>query len=155
MQVKFSEMLAGWAWHNAKCSAAKFWIGQTYRLLLDPSLAAAVGNIGTNLQIYANSGTLVLNTGTGVLSVTLPDSTAFINVGTVVNTATDAFRFRSNYSTIRVDSNILNVSRPNDIHRYISNTTNMRENLSAVGETENEFFFMSCLSFLSSRSSSK
>jgi hypothetical protein len=113
--------------------------GQTYRLLLDPSLAAAVGNIGTNLQIYANSGTLVLNTGTGVLSVTLPDSTAFINVGTVVNTATDAFRFRSNYSTIRVDSNILNVSRPNDIHRYISNTTNMRENLSAVGETENEF----------------
>lgn len=113
--------------------------GQTYRLLLDPSLAAAVGNIGTNLQIYANSGTLVLNTGTGVLSVTLPDSTAFINVGTVVNTATDAFRFRSNFSTIRVDSNILNVSRPNDIHRYISNTTNMRENLSAVGETENEF----------------
>jgi len=113
--------------------------GQTYRLLLDPSLAAAVGNIGTNLQIYANSGTLVLNTGTGVLSVTLPDSTAFINVGTVVNTATDAFRFRSNYSTIRVDSNILNVSRPNDIHRYISNTTNMRDNLSAVGETENEF----------------
>jgi hypothetical protein len=113
--------------------------GQTYRLLLDPSLAAAVGNIGTNLQIYANSGTLVLNTSTGVLSVTLPDSTAFINVGTVVNTATDAFRFRSNYSTIRVDSNILNVSRPNDIHRYISNTTNMRENLSAVGETENEF----------------
>ena len=113
--------------------------GQTYRLLLDPSLAAAVGNIGTNLQIYANSGTLVLNTGTGVLSVTLPDSTAFINVGTVVNTATDAFRFRSNYSTIRVDSNILNVSRPNDIHRYISNTTNMRKNLSAVGETENEF----------------
>lgn len=113
--------------------------GQTYRLLLDPALTAAVGNIGTNLQIYANSGTLVLNTSTGVLSVTLPDSTAFINVGTVVNTVTDAFRLRSNYGTIRVDSNILNVSRPNDVSRYISNTTNMRENLSEIGETENEF----------------
>ena len=113
--------------------------GQTYKLLLDPSLAAAVGNIGTNLQVYANSGTLILNNSTGVLSVTLPDSTAFINVGTVINNPIDPFRFRSSYSVIKVDSNILNVSTPGDIERFISNTTNMRENLKAIGDTENEF----------------
>jgi hypothetical protein len=113
--------------------------GQTYKLLLDPSLAAAVGNIGTNLQVYANSGTLILNNSTGVLSVTLPDSTAFINVGTVINNPIDPFRFRPNTGVIRVDSNVLNVSNANDIERFISNTTNMRENLKAIGDTENEF----------------
>jgi len=112
--------------------------GNTYTLYANNNLPIAVGTIGNNLQIYARTGSLVLNTVTGILSVTLQNNTV-INVGTVVNNPTDTFRFRPNYSVIRVDSNILNIANPNDIERYVSNTTNMRANLSAVGETENEF----------------
>lgn len=113
--------------------------GNTYTLLSNNNLPLQVGAIGNNLQIYARLGSLILDTGTGELTVTLQDGSTVINVGSVVNNPTDAFRFRPNNSVIKVDSNILSVGNANDIERYISNTTNMRKNLSAVGVTESEF----------------
>jgi hypothetical protein len=113
--------------------------GNTYTLFTNNNLPLAVGAIGNNLQIYARQGQLTLDTGTGQLEVTLADGSTVINVGQVVSNPTDPFRFRPNSGVIRVDSNVLNVSNANDIERFISNTTNMRENISAIGDTENEF----------------
>jgi len=112
--------------------------GTSYTLFTNNNLPIAVGAIGNNLMIYARQGQLTLNLSTGQLTVTLANGN-IINVGQVVSNPTDPFRFRPNSGVIRVDSNVLNVSNANDIERFISNTTNMRENLSAVGETENEF----------------
>lgn len=113
--------------------------GNTYTLFSNNNLPIQVGAIGNNLQIYARLGSLILDISTGQLSVTLQDGSTVINVGSVVNNPTDAFRFRPNNSVIKVDSNILSVGNANDIERYISNTTNMRKNLRAVGVTESEF----------------
>jgi hypothetical protein len=112
--------------------------GNSYTIYANNNLPLAVGTIGTNLQIYARSGSLILNTITGVLSVVLQNGSV-ITVGNIVSNPSDTFRFRPNRSVIKVDSNILNVANPNDIERYISNTTNMRANISALGLTENEF----------------
>jgi len=112
--------------------------GNSYTIYTNNNLPLAVGTIGTNLQIYARSGSLILNTITGVLSVVLQNNTV-ITVGNIVSNPSDTFRFRPNRSVIKVDSNILNVANPNDIERYISNTTNMRANIAELGLTENEF----------------
>lgn len=112
--------------------------GNSYTIYANNNLPLAVGTIGTNLQIYARSGSLILNTITGVLSVVLQNNTV-ITVGNIVSNPSDTFRFRPNRSVIKVDSNVLNMANSNDIERYISNTTNMRANISALGLTENEF----------------
>jgi hypothetical protein len=112
--------------------------GNTYTVYTNNNLPLAVGAIGNNLQIYARQGQLTLDTGTGQLEVTLANGSV-INVGQVVSNPTDTFRFRPNTGVIRVDSKVLNVSNANDIERFISNTTNMRENLKVIGDTENEF----------------
>ena len=112
--------------------------GSSYTLFTNNNLPLAVGAIGTNLQIYARQGSLILNLDTGILSVTLANGSV-ITVGNVVANATDPFRFRPNTGVIKVDSKILNVANANDIERFISNTTNMRANIRAVGSTENEF----------------
>ncbi len=112
--------------------------GNTYTLFTNNNLPIAVGAIGNNLQIYARQGQLTLDISTGQLEVTLANGSV-INVGQVVSNPTDPFRFRPNSGVIRVDSNVLNVANANDIERFISNTTNMRENIKAIGDTENEF----------------
>ena len=112
--------------------------GNTYLLYSNNNLPIAVGAIGNNLQIYARTGQLTLNITNGQLNVTLSNGSV-INVGNVVSSPTDPFRFRPNTGVIKVDSKILNVSNTGDIERFISNTTNMRANISAVGATENEF----------------
>ncbi len=112
--------------------------GNTYTLFSNNNLPILVGAIGNNIQIFARQGQLTLETGTGLLQVTLANG-SIINVGQVQSNPTDPFRFRPNTGVIKVDSNILNVANANDIERFISNTTNMRQNISAVGDTENEF----------------
>jgi len=51
----------------------------------------------------------------------------------------DPFALRPNQAVIKVDSNAISVSNNSSNKRYISSTSNMRKNLAAVGETENEF----------------
>lgn len=113
--------------------------GNTYTLFSNNNLPLLVGAVGNNIQIFARQGQLTLDTGTGLLQVTLADGSTVINVGQVQSNPTDPFRFRPNTGVIKVDSKILNVANANDIERFISNTTNMRQNISAVGDTENEF----------------
>jgi len=116
--------------------------GTSYTIFSNNNLPLAVGAIGTNLQIYARSGSLIFNTGTtyqpGTLSVILQNGSTII-VGNVITSPSDPFRFRPNQPVIKVDSTVLNMANSKDIERYISNTTNMRAKISALGATENEF----------------
>jgi hypothetical protein len=112
--------------------------GTSYTIFSNNNLPLSVGAIGTNLQIYARAGSLIFNTGTGVLSVVLQNGFT-ITVGSVITSPSDPFRFRPNQSVIKVDSTVLNIANNKDIERYISNTTNMRAKLESLGQTENEF----------------
>jgi hypothetical protein len=112
--------------------------GTSYTIFSNNNLPLSVGAIGTNLQIYARAGSLLFNAVSGVLSVTLQNGNNFV-VGNVITIPGDAWRFRPNSSVIKVDSTVLNMANSKDIERYISNTTNMRAKISALGTTENEF----------------
>lgn len=60
---------------------------------------------------------------------------------TVTLSVSDAepFRFRPISNTIKSDSDAIKVSDTNDIVRYISNISNMRERISSIGKTERDY----------------
>ena len=74
----------------------------------------------------------------GVIQVTTQNG-AELTVGQITTTRSDPFRFRPKYNTLKVDSDAIKISDPNDNTRYISSVDNMRDNISEVGITEASF----------------
>lgn len=84
---------------------------------------------GPVLFTPGNNITLVLQSGQEIIVANIDDS---------VNA--DPFRFRPISNTIKVDSDALVVSDNNDQRKYISNITNMRDRIRAIGNNLREFY---------------
>lgn len=84
---------------------------------------------GPVLYTPGNQIVLVLQSGQEVVVANIDDS---INA--------DPYRFRPISNTIKVDSDAVVVSDSNDQRKYISNITNMRERIRAVGNNLREFY---------------
>ena len=52
----------------------------------------------------------------------------------------DPLRLRPNTNTIKIDSDAVKISDSNDQRKYISNITNMRDRIRAVGQNLREFY---------------
>ena len=93
---------------------------------------------GNDLNILSRNGGSVTIDANGIIQVTTR-SGAELTAGLVATTSSDPFRFRPDGTPIKVSSDAVKISDPSSQTRYISNITNMRENLSKVGTTEQNF----------------
>ncbi len=92
--------------------------------------------IGTSLEVVTRSGTILVSKGIGL---TVVARSGEISVAVASGTPPpDRFR-PHNANTIKADTDALSVDGGNDNVRYISNISNMRDNLKQVGVTENAF----------------
>lgn len=108
----------------------------TFPITLRDGTGFSPASLGS-ISIITREG-IVVFTGTDV-SVELRDS-AEVTVASITQTSqTEPERFRPISNTIKIDSDAIKVSDGKDRTRYISNITNMRNEISKVGETEREF----------------
>lgn len=92
--------------------------------------------LGDDLQIVARSGNLVFDADNGELIVELRNGLPVV-VGRVQNNApTDPYRNRPINSVIKVDSTFIKTSASEENTKYISNVTNMREQIKSTGNTK-------------------
>mgnify|MGYP003321528440 FL=1 len=93
---------------------------------------------GNDLEIITrNSGTVILDAN-GTIFVQLQNGN-IIQAGTIATTTSDPFRFRPKFTPIKTDSDAIKISDALNTKRYISNVTNMRDNIKTVGLTERDF----------------
>ena len=92
---------------------------------------------GNDLEIITRSGSVTYDAN-GTIEITTKNGTV-VSAGQIATTSSDPFRFRPNYNTLKVDSDAVQISNPNDTNRFISNVTNMRENVRQSGVTEGSF----------------
>jgi poly(3-hydroxybutyrate) depolymerase len=93
---------------------------------------------GNDLSVLARNGGSIVIDANGIIQVTTRTG-AVLTAGQIATTSSDPFRFRPDGTPVKVSSTAVNVSDPNDQSRFISNITNMRDNLSKVGNTEQNF----------------
>lgn len=92
--------------------------------------------VGTSLEIETRSGTILVTKGT---TLTVTARSGDISV-TVASGTPPPERFRPvKANSLKADTDALSVDGGNDNVRYITNITNMRDNLRAVGATEGAF----------------
>ena len=91
------------------------------------------------LTIFGRSGPLVFQPGSAI-PIVLQNGTSVIvaNIDDSINS--DPKRLRPKGDTIKIDSNAINVSEGLDQKKYISNITNMRDRIRAVGQNLREFY---------------
>ena len=92
---------------------------------------------GNDLEVIARSGSIIIDAN-GIIQVTTR-SGAVLTAGIIATTSSDPFRFRPDGTPIKVSSDAIKISDSSDQTRYISNITNMRDNLRTVGTTEANF----------------
>ena len=92
---------------------------------------------GNDLEVIARSGSIIVDAN-GIIQVTTR-SGAVLTAGVIATTSSDPFRFRPDGTPIKVSSDAIKISDSSDQTRYISNITNMRDNLRTVGTTEANF----------------
>lgn len=91
------------------------------------------------ITFYLRSGPVLFTPGNSVPLVLQSGQTIEVaNIDDSINA--DPYRFRPITNTIKVDSNAILVSDQNDQKRYISNITNMRDRVRAVGKNLREFY---------------
>jgi hypothetical protein len=112
--------------------------GSTYTIFSQSNSALSVQAFGDDLEIIARTGRLLLDIQNGELLVSVQNGPDLV-VGTVVQSPADPFRFRPKGAVIKVDSTLINASASDDDTRYLSNITNMRDNISLIGSTEGAF----------------
>jgi hypothetical protein len=103
-------------------------LGQTIQILA----------LGNDLEIVTrNSGTVILDAN-GTIVVELQNGSEVIS-GTIATTTSDPFRWRPRFTPIKTDSDAVQISDAFNTKRYVSNVTNMRDNIKTVGLTERDF----------------
>lgn len=112
-------------------------VGGAFYELFDQSGDQLISQaVGDDLEIVARSGNLVLDVENGELTVTLQNGLPVV-VGTVQNNApADPYRNRPINSVIKVDSTLIKAGANEENTKYISNITNMRENIEQTGSTK-------------------
>ena len=98
-----------------------------------------LGTTDNNILIVTRNGEVFLET-TGDIEVLSSDgSTNFVSNPILEAAPADPYRFRPNGDTIKADTQGINASQSNDQFRHLTNITNMRDRIKAVGEVESEF----------------
>ena len=92
---------------------------------------------GNDLKILTRAGAVVYDAN-GTIEITTRNGTV-LQAGQIATTSSDPFRFRPTHNTIKVDSDAVQISNPSDQKRFVSNVTNMRENIADAGVTEGSF----------------
>ena len=92
---------------------------------------------GNDLEIITRSGSVIYDAN-GTIEITTRNG-ATLRAGQIATTSSDPFRFRPTHNTIKVDSDAIQISNPADQKRFVSNVTNMRENIAESGITEGSF----------------
>lgn len=92
---------------------------------------------GNDLEIVTRAGSVIYDAN-GTIEITTRNG-AILKAGQIATTSSDPFRFRPTYNTLKVDSDAVQISNSTDQTRFISNVTNMRENIAQAGVTEGSF----------------
>ena len=94
--------------------------------------------LGNDLEIITrNNGTVILDAN-GTIVVELQNGSEVIS-GTIATTTSDPFRWRPRFTPVKTDSDAVQISDAFNTKRYVSNVTNMRNNIKTVGLTERDF----------------
>ena len=91
------------------------------------------------LSIFNRVGPVVYASG-GSIVIELQDGTIISGQSIDNSINSDPYRFRPNTNTIKIDSDAIKISDSNDQRKYISNITNMRDRIRAVGANLREFY---------------
>lgn len=95
-------------------------------------------NTGT-LSIFTRVGPVTFASG-GSIVIELQDGTIITGQSIDDSINSDPYRLRPNTNTIKIDSDAIKISDSNDQRKYISNITNMRDRIRAVGDNLREFY---------------
>lgn len=95
-------------------------------------------NTGT-LSIFTRVGPVSFAPG-GTITVELQDGSIISSQSIDDSISSDPFRLRPITNTIKIDSDAIKISDSKDQTKYISNITNMRDNIRAVGKNLREFY---------------
>ncbi len=91
------------------------------------------------LTIFGRAGPLVFQAGTAI-PVVLQNGTSVVVASIDDSINSDPIRLRPKGDTIKASSSAINVSEGLDQKKYISNITNMRDRIRAVGQNLREFY---------------
>ena len=92
---------------------------------------------GNDLEIITRTGTVIYDAN-GVIQIQLLNGD-IVDAQKIATTTSDPFRWRPKGTPIKVDSDAIQISDITNSKRYISNVTNMRDNIKTVGLTERDF----------------
>ena len=95
-------------------------------------------NTGT-ISFFTRSGPITFASG-GSITVELQDGTTISSQNIDDSISSDSLRLRPITNTIKIDSDAIKISDSNDQRKYISNITNMRDRIRAVGKNLREFY---------------
>lgn len=92
-----------------------------------------------SLAIFTRLGPISFNPG-GSITVELQDGTIVSSQSIDSSISSDTLRLRPQTNTIKMDSNAIKISDSKDQRKYISNITNMRDRIRAIGANLREFY---------------
>ena len=92
-----------------------------------------------SLAIFTRIGPVSFNPG-GSITVELQDGTIITSQNIDSSISSDPLRLRPVTNTIKIDSDAIKISDSKDQRKYISNITNMRDRIRAVGSNLREFY---------------
>jgi hypothetical protein len=92
-----------------------------------------------SLAIFTRLGPVSFNPG-GSITVELQDGTIVSSQSIDSSISSDTLRLRPQTNTIKMDSNAIKISDSKDQRKYISNITNMRDRIRAIGANLREFY---------------
>lgn len=95
---------------------------------------------GQGFTVGTRQGETIQNIDNADIDVTLRDgSEIYIDVD-ISDSEPIRNRYRNqNQNTVKSDSNAVTINNANELHMYISNTTNMREQLESIGKSQREY----------------
>jgi len=109
--------------------------GSAYTIFVQAGSQLSVSAVGTSLEIFARTGRLLVDVPQGELFIDMQSGPNLL-IGSVEQVNGDPFRFRPKNSVIKVDTTLLKASMSDDELRYISNISNMRDNIKSLGVSE-------------------